>query len=117
MAMKTVIEHVRGLRFKLWMMVIPVEGPNFIFGDNKFVLVNSSMPDFVLKIEIDSIAYHYIHKSCPRYEWRITYVMTMITQRVYLVNLYLRDLRGISFVVYFCVICIVDEYKSYTSSK
>ena len=41
----------------------------------------------------------------------------MITKWVYLLNLYLRDVWGISFVVFFCVICIMDEYKSYTLYK
>ena len=30
MAMKTSIEHVKGLEFKLWMMGIPLERPSFL---------------------------------------------------------------------------------------
>ena len=62
-AMKTAVEQVRGLRFKLWMMCIPIEGPTFMFGGNTSVLVNSSMPDFVLINKTDYIAYHYVRKS------------------------------------------------------
>ena len=75
------------------------------------------MPDFVLINKTDYIAYHYVRKSWARYEWRITYVVTMITEQVYLLNLNLKDLRGISFVIYFFVTCIVDKYRSYTLSK
>ena len=46
-AMKQCCEYLRGLRYKLRMMGIPVEGPAYIFGDNKFVLANSSQPDSV----------------------------------------------------------------------
>ena len=30
MVMKTAIEHIKGLRFKLWMMGIPLEGPTLL---------------------------------------------------------------------------------------
>ena len=38
MAMKQATEYVRGLRYKLLMFDIPVDGPVFIFGDNQSVL-------------------------------------------------------------------------------
>jgi len=40
-AMKQACEYVRGLRYKLRMFGIPVEGPAFISGDNKSTLTNS----------------------------------------------------------------------------
>ena len=30
MAMKTTIEHIKGLRFKLWMMGVPFNGPDLL---------------------------------------------------------------------------------------
>ena len=39
-AMKQATEYVRGLRFKLRMMGIPVDEPTFVFGDNQSVLAN-----------------------------------------------------------------------------
>ena len=51
-AMKQCCVYIRGLRYKLRMMGIPVEGPSCIFGDNKSVLVNSSQPDSVLTKEV-----------------------------------------------------------------
>ena len=48
-AMKDGCEYVRGLRYKLRMMGIPMDGPTYILGDNQSVLVNSSVPTSVLK--------------------------------------------------------------------
>ena len=56
------------------MMGIPVEGPSYIFGDNKSVLVNSSKPDSVLKKKSVSIAYHFVREGSAADEWRISYV-------------------------------------------
>ena len=75
-AMKQCCEYVRGLRFKLHMMGIPVDGPSYIFGDNKSVLVNSSIPTSVLKKKSNSIAYHFVREGCASDEWRVTYVNT-----------------------------------------
>ena len=75
-AMKQCCEYLRGLRYKLRMMGIPVEGPAYIFGDNKSVLANSSKPDSVLKKKSNSIAYHYVREGSATDEWRITYIPT-----------------------------------------
>ena len=56
MAMKQATEYVRGLRYKLRMFGIPVDGPAFIFGDNQSVLCNTSMPESALKKKAQSIA-------------------------------------------------------------
>ena len=44
-AMKQCCEYIRGLRYKLRMMGIPVEGPMCIYGDNQSVLANTTIPD------------------------------------------------------------------------
>ena len=76
MAMKQCCEYLRGLRYKLRMMGIPVEGNCFVFGDNKSVLVNSSKPDSVLKKKSNSIAYNFVREGCAADEWRVTYIST-----------------------------------------
>ena len=48
-AMKQCCEYIRGLRYKLRMMGIPVEGPMYIYGDNQSVLANTTIPDSTLK--------------------------------------------------------------------
>ena len=49
-------------------MGIPVEDPAFIFGDNQFVLANTTMPEFILKKKTQIIAYHFVREGCARDE-------------------------------------------------
>ena len=76
MAMKVATEYVRGLRYKLRMMGISINGPCYVYGDNKSVLVNTSVPDSTLKKKSNSIAYHHSREGTARDEWRCTYINT-----------------------------------------
>ena len=69
-------ESLRGLRFKLLMMGIPVELPSFIFGDNKSVLINSTTPHSVLKKKSCAISYHFVREGTSNDEWRVDYIKT-----------------------------------------
>ena len=75
-AMKQCCEHIRGLRYKLRMMGIPVEGPAYIAGDNQSVLANTTIPDSTLKKKSQSIAYHFVQEGAARGEWRTACVNT-----------------------------------------
>ena len=75
-AMKQYCEYIRGLRYKLRMMGIPVEGPTYIYGDNQSVLANATIPDSTLKKKSQSIAYHFVREGVARHEWRTSYVNT-----------------------------------------
>ena len=75
-AMKQCCEYIRGLRDKLRMMGIPVEGPMYIYGDNQSVLANTTIPDSTLKKKSQSIAYHFVREGVARDEWRTSYVNT-----------------------------------------
>ena len=59
-AMKQCCEYVRGLRYKLRMMVISCDDPMFIYGDNQSVLADTTIPDSMLKKKSQSIAYHFV---------------------------------------------------------
>lgn len=61
-AMKTAIELIEGLRYKLRMMGIPLEEPSVVKGDNMSVIKNSSIPESVLKKKSNSVAYHYVRE-------------------------------------------------------
>ena len=76
MAMKHGTEYVRGLRYKLRMMGIPVDLPTFVYADNKSVIVNSSVPESTLKKKSNIIAYNFVREGCAADEWRITYINT-----------------------------------------
>ena len=48
-AMKQCCETLRGIRYKLQMMGIPMKPTAYVFGDNQSVFVNSSIPHSTLK--------------------------------------------------------------------
>ena len=73
-AMKQSCEYLRGLRYKLRMMGIPVENPCFIYGDNQSVLWNTSVPESSLKKKSSSVAYHFVREGVSTDEWRTTYL-------------------------------------------
>jgi hypothetical protein len=57
-AMKTAVEMIEALRYKLRMFGIPIDGPANVFCDNEAVYKNTSRPESVLKKKHHSIAYH-----------------------------------------------------------
>lgn len=75
-AMKHCCEYIRGLRYRLRMMGIPVMGPAYIYGDNQSVLYNTTLPDSILKKKSQSIAYHFVREGSARDEWRTAYINT-----------------------------------------
>ena len=76
MAMKQCCEYIRGLRYKLRMMGIPVTNPTFIAGDNQSVLWNTSTPDSMLKKKSNSIAYRFVREGVVRNKWVTGYANT-----------------------------------------
>jgi hypothetical protein len=74
-AMKHGIEKLRGLRYKLHMMGIPLlSGPSYIFGDNKSQVTISTKPESTLKWKCSSICYHFIRESVAMGESAITHL-------------------------------------------
>ena len=63
-AMKTGVEIIEGLRYKLRMMGIPLDGPAHVKADNMSVVTNVSRPESTLKKKSNSIAYHYVRERC-----------------------------------------------------
>jgi hypothetical protein len=57
-AMKTAIEQVEAMRYKLRMMGIPVDGSTNVFCDNESVFKNATRPESTLKKKHNAIAYH-----------------------------------------------------------
>ena len=75
-ALKQATEYVRGLRYKLRMMGIPVDEPAFVFGDNQSVLCKTTVPGSTLKKKQYVLAYHFVREGVARDEWRTAYVNT-----------------------------------------
>lgn len=42
------INNLRGIRYKLQMMGVEIDGPTHIFGDNMSVIINTSNPDSMM---------------------------------------------------------------------
>ena len=61
--MKQSINALRGLRYKLRMMGIPISGISYIYGDNMSVVSNTSRPESVLRKKSNSVYYHSVHES------------------------------------------------------
>jgi hypothetical protein len=57
--MKNVIETLRCIGYKLWMMGIPIDGPAYVYGDNISVIHNTQRPELMLKKKSNSVCYHY----------------------------------------------------------
>lgn len=57
-ALKQAVEMVQGLRYKLRMFGVPIEGPTNMFCDNEAVYKNASTPESVLNKKHHSVAYH-----------------------------------------------------------
>ena len=56
--MKTYVEYITALRFKLRMFGIPINGETDILCDNESVVNNSSKIESVLNKKYSSIAFH-----------------------------------------------------------
>ena len=58
------------------MMGIQFDCPAFIYGDNQYLLANTTMPQSMLKKKSNSIAYHFVREGTASDEWRATYTNT-----------------------------------------
>jgi hypothetical protein len=67
---------LRGLRYKIRMMGIPLSGPTYIYGDNKSQVTNSYRPEITLKKKCNSICYHAIRESVAMTETLLTHIRT-----------------------------------------
>ena len=76
-AMKHGVEALRGLRYKLRMMGVPIDGPSFVYGDNMSVINNTSKPESMLKKKNNSICYHLIREAVAMKECVTTHIPTL----------------------------------------
>jgi hypothetical protein len=61
--MRIAVEQIEGLRYKLRMMGVPVEGPANVFCDNQSVFKNCSFTESTLKKKHNAIAYHRVREA------------------------------------------------------
>jgi hypothetical protein len=75
-AMKTAVELIEGLRYKLRMMGVPLDGATHVLADNMSVVHNCSNPESTLKKKSNSIAFHYVRERCAQQALSIAYCPT-----------------------------------------
>ena len=75
-AMKQAMEVSRGLRYKLRMMGVPIEGPTLMYGDNISTIHNTQHPESKLKKKSNSICYHAVREAVAMGELLIGHVKT-----------------------------------------
>ena len=61
--MKQVIELTKGLRYKIWMFHMPIDGPASVHCDNEAVYKNASVPESVLNKKMHGISYHFCREA------------------------------------------------------
>ena len=63
-AMRIATEMIEGLRYKLRMFGIPIEGATNALCDNKGVVINSSIPESQLTKKHNRVCYHRVREAC-----------------------------------------------------
>ena len=76
--MKVAMEVMRGLRYKLRMMGVPLSGPTYIYGDNMSVIHNTQRPESTLNKKSNSICYHAVRESVAMGESNTAHVPTLL---------------------------------------
>lgn len=75
-ALRILIKMLKGLRYKLRMFGIPIDGPANVFCDNKSVVMNSTVPTSNLKKKHNSIVFHRVREAVAAGILRIAKVHT-----------------------------------------
>ncbi len=70
-AAKIAVELIEGLRYKLWMFGVPIDGPANVYCDNNSVVTNSIRPESTLKKKHNAIAYHKVREAIAQGTIRI----------------------------------------------
>jgi hypothetical protein len=75
-ALKHGIESIRGLRYKLRMMGVPLSGPTYVYGDNMSVIHNTQSPESTLRKKSNEVCYHFARESVAMDECRTGHIDT-----------------------------------------
>jgi len=75
-ALKHGVEELRGLRYKLRMMGVPILAPSYVYGDNMSVITNTSKPESTLKKKSNSICYHAVREAVAMGECLTAHIST-----------------------------------------
>ena len=70
-ALRTCLELIKSLRYKLRMMGVPLAGPAIVFGDNKSVVSGASIPEHKLSKKHLGICYHAVREASAAGIWKV----------------------------------------------
>ena len=62
--MRIAKEMIVGLRYKLRMFGVPIDGPANVYCDNQGVVKNTSLPESTLSKKHNAINYHAVREAC-----------------------------------------------------
>ena len=85
-ALKTAIEMIQGLRFKLRSFGVPIEGPTDVFCDNEAVTNAARKPEVTLSKKHNSVAWHIVQQAaamkmcCMTWEHTSTNLADLLTK-------------------------------------
>ena len=63
MAARQAVEQIIDLRYTLRMLGVPIDGPTWLFGDNKSVVTSSTMPYSQLSKRWNALSYHRVREA------------------------------------------------------
>jgi hypothetical protein len=63
MAARQAVEQIIDLRYTLRMLGVPLDGPSWMFGDNKSVVTSSTLPHSTLSKRWNALSYHRIREA------------------------------------------------------
>ena len=63
MAARQAVEQIIDLQYTLRMLGVPIEGPSWLFGDNKAVVTSSTIPHSSLNKRWNAISYHKVREA------------------------------------------------------
>jgi hypothetical protein len=75
-AMHQVTDMIEGLRYKLRMFGVPLEGPANVLSVNQAVILNSTVPSSTLRCKHNAICYHRVREAVAAGNIRIAKVDT-----------------------------------------
>ncbi|KAL7447648.1 hypothetical protein ACHAXS_000043 [Conticribra weissflogii] len=62
-AMKTGVDTLRGLRYKLRIMGVAIDGATHVYGDSMSVIKNTSKPESTLNKKSNAVCYHAVREQ------------------------------------------------------
>ena len=74
--MKTSVEALRGIMYKLLMMGVPLTGSTYVYGDNMSVIYNTSQSELTVNKKINSICYYAVREAVASGECLTTHCKT-----------------------------------------